>query len=800
MANTKVSVIVPVCNVKPYLKRCIESLVHQTLSDIEIICVDDCSTDGSDEILREFAREDARIKTIFHRTNMSSSQSRKDAVAVSTGEYIMFLDSDDEFTPDACEIAYHAIKEKKVDMLQFNTQVINCSGVPEARIRLNERILRAYTKSVIEGNIIAECWENKKFRFTLWNKIYSGDIVRKAFSYIEDGSFPKAQDLYAFFLIAHFSKSYAGITDKLYKYSFGTGVTGKSTLSISHFEVILTEKRVAEALKRFVESQNLVQYNEIVENISMDLAVDCVNNWVENIPKSHKNEGLELLFETWGYDVTVLSLARLRWGRTDVVASCFMDAPYLKPSTEKKEIKTIAAYYRCIVNGGAQRVVAELCNIWASMKDENGKPRYRVILITEEGDFSGEEEYPLLSSVERAYLPDRKTTTGRNYKIRYHALNEILDKYNIDVIVNSLWMDATAFWDLFAIRAHASKPAYVIHSHSFNCYPYMLSGSNAYALSQLYKLVDGVVVLSECDIEYVSVFAKHSKHIINPIFLSPEEVKTSDCQDPVVVWTGRFSKEKQPMEIVRAMRRVIDKIPEAKLYLVGSGDETILEEINEYIDSYDIGDNIIFTGFSSEVEKYYQKALVYVSASKYEGAPLSFMEAMAHGLPIVTYDLPWLTIARDGRGIISVEQGRPDLMAKELVKLLSCPELCKELGTQGREQIIEMNSIDIGNEWKEFFDSLYDEVECPDKRSYSDIIISNIVQNQQEGRDKLRNDMREQYQRACRERDLRGIRIRRLRREMNDLRNSTSYRVGRLITKPFRMVKDFIIRIKHRAI
>ena len=137
-------------------------------------------------------------------------------------------------------------------------------------------------------------------------------------------------------------------------------------------------------------------------------------------------------------------------------------------------------------------------------------------------------------------------------------------------------------------------------------------------------------------------------------------------------------------------------------------------------------------------------------------------------------------------------------MAKELVKLLSDIELSKEIGAQGREQIIEMSTIDIGNEWKEFFDSLYDEVESPEKRSYGNIIISNIVQNQQEGRDKLRSDLREQYQRVCHERDIRGIKIRRLNAENNRLRNSTSYKVGRIITKPFRVVKDFILKIKRR--
>lgn len=112
----KVSVIVPVYNVEDYLNECIDSLINQTLDDIEIICVDDGSTDSSAEILRGY--EDERIKIITHE-NGGLSVARNTGLEHVSGEYIYFIDSDDILCENALEIMYNTSQEKSLDMLIF---------------------------------------------------------------------------------------------------------------------------------------------------------------------------------------------------------------------------------------------------------------------------------------------------------------------------------------------------------------------------------------------------------------------------------------------------------------------------------------------------------------------------------------------------------------------------------------------------------------------------------------------------------------------------------------------------------
>lgn len=103
------------------------------------------------------------------------------------------------------------------------------------------------------GESDLSCWKEKKMGFSLWNKIFNGEICRQAFADVEDGFYPKAQDLYAFFLIAYYSRSYMGIENRLYRYMFGIGVTGSDYISIPKFDVMMTEKQIWECLVRFID-------------------------------------------------------------------------------------------------------------------------------------------------------------------------------------------------------------------------------------------------------------------------------------------------------------------------------------------------------------------------------------------------------------------------------------------------------------------------------------------------------------------------------------------------------------------
>ena len=121
MNNPLISVILPIYNAGAYLRPCLDTLVNQSLRDIEIICVLDCPTDGSDQIAEEYAKRDARIRIVKNEKNLNIGQSRNVGLHIARGEYIAFSDHDDTHTLDMYEKLYAAT--------QKGTKKIVCSGV-----------------------------------------------------------------------------------------------------------------------------------------------------------------------------------------------------------------------------------------------------------------------------------------------------------------------------------------------------------------------------------------------------------------------------------------------------------------------------------------------------------------------------------------------------------------------------------------------------------------------------------------------------------------------------------------------
>ncbi len=114
----KVSIIIPVYNVEKYLKECLNSVVNQTLKEIEIICVDDGSTDNSLSILEEYAKKDNRIN-LLKQENSGAGAARNKGLDSARGEYIYFLDSDDFLELNAIEILYNQIAKNQADICFF---------------------------------------------------------------------------------------------------------------------------------------------------------------------------------------------------------------------------------------------------------------------------------------------------------------------------------------------------------------------------------------------------------------------------------------------------------------------------------------------------------------------------------------------------------------------------------------------------------------------------------------------------------------------------------------------------------
>lgn len=124
----KVSVIVPVYNVEQYIGRCLDSLTNQTIQDIEIIVVNDCTPDKSMQIVEEYKQKNSKIRIINHEKNLGLMIARQTGYMASTADYITFCDSDDTLPPNSLEILLNAVIGTDADIVSGNLKYIDITG------------------------------------------------------------------------------------------------------------------------------------------------------------------------------------------------------------------------------------------------------------------------------------------------------------------------------------------------------------------------------------------------------------------------------------------------------------------------------------------------------------------------------------------------------------------------------------------------------------------------------------------------------------------------------------------------
>lgn len=165
-----ISIIVPVYNVESYLSRCLDSILVQTLTNFEIIAVDDGSPDNCGKILDEYSHKDKRIKVI-HKENGGVSSARNVGLDAATGEYIGFVDPDDYIEYDMYEFLYNEAKSGDFDIVQCNyAQVDRDENVT---YRLDHIESREYT----DANALVCAFFNNDIRSCAWNKLFRHEVV-----------------------------------------------------------------------------------------------------------------------------------------------------------------------------------------------------------------------------------------------------------------------------------------------------------------------------------------------------------------------------------------------------------------------------------------------------------------------------------------------------------------------------------------------------------------------------------------------------------------------------------------------
>ncbi|MFN2744357.1 MULTISPECIES: glycosyltransferase [Bacillus] len=322
-----VSIIVPMYNVEDYIEECVNSLLRQTLKNIEIILVDDGSPDRSGEIARRYCGQDARVKVI-HKKNGGLSSARNAGLQAATGDYVGFVDGDDYVAAEMFENMYAAAKEDDLDIVMCGYH--KCYGkeqayfppsLPAGRLLLSWDIKRALKKAH-ETQFIWYVWRNLyKRRMLKENELYFYEDIRFA----EDSPF----NLYAFYA----AKRVKAIDEGYYMYR-----SNPQSLTEIPYKPYMDEslKRQFRAKKRFYETFELLdecaddlQTYMCKHQIPMLLANACAEPKPSKQVRRHIKDILSYRMVQSCIKSTSIRNEKLLIGQRLVLLLCKLNVPFL---------------------------------------------------------------------------------------------------------------------------------------------------------------------------------------------------------------------------------------------------------------------------------------------------------------------------------------------------------------------------------------------------------------------------------------------------------------------------------------
>lgn len=282
----KICIIIPIYNVEKYLPQCLDSVLEQTYQNLEIILVNDGSTDSCGEICDGYANKDSRIKVI-HKENGGLSDARNAGIKIATGEFIAFIDSDDWISPNFCEILLKTA-------LQNKAEIVECGFAKfenESEINL-EKSSEKNEKFVYNTEEAVELLMKENLKQMACNKLFKRDIIKNIF--FEKNR--KHEDEFWTYQIFGNANQIVKINKVLYFYRQHSQSIMGINYNISRLDGLLAlEERIDYVAKNFPDLKNLAikifcfasmfHYQKIAKNCKIDFDEKYRREILKNVKK-----------------------------------------------------------------------------------------------------------------------------------------------------------------------------------------------------------------------------------------------------------------------------------------------------------------------------------------------------------------------------------------------------------------------------------------------------------------------------------------------------------------------------------
>lgn len=661
-SSPKVSIIISNYNNEVYLEKCLRSAISQTLDDIEIIIIDDGSTDSSVAILKNFEAMDSRIKLILFDMNQSLHMTRKAGVNAANGKYIIFLDADDFLLPTACEKAYEQAV-KGYDLVGYGSKLINHKGLTPNELARTDNWYNGLPAGEYPGKeLIKMVFIEKRLRQTMWGKIWLAAILKQAFSEMEDGYYTRGEDAYEFLVIATKIRNFYMLSERLYCYSIGVSISALDLTSekVTRFAGI---GQLWPVIERYTKELPLKKYQESIKSILIDSSLFLL----PDLQRQSAQPYLQLLSMQYGIDDVVVRLMENNFYDWDKIAAKLQTPQYLSNNKDNN----IGIFYHRLSLGGVEQSINNICNILLNLD-------YNVILFIEE---TSDINISIDARVKTIFIPH--SIYDKNYaRAHISGFYKALISNRIGLLIHMNPFSPFLLWEtilLHLLEIPIIGSVRLDHTHELLA---SRRSERHASLPLVLKCLDKVTCLNlstEIYLRSEGVDAKYIPNSIGKVDLN------SDFQYSThkILFMARMDEPlKRIKSALAILAEVIKQIPDAQMIVVGDFiDVSKKKDFYASVNSLGLNNNVELIGWTQEPAKYIEKCDLLLSTSYLEGFPNAIAEAQANGLPVVMYELD-IELAKDNTSIIQIAQGDIEAAACAIVKLLSNNKLSSEIAQE----------------------------------------------------------------------------------------------------------------------
>lgn len=668
-----VSIVIPVYNDAEVIAGAVESCLRQTLQAVEVIVVDDGSSDGTAEIVEQYAMRDARVRVIRQGQNLSAYQARRIGILEARAAHLLFLDGDDELAEVAAERSLARAVATGADLVQFGIDVVRNDGATgggfEARLQPTQDGLTG--TDVLRGLFPVD----QPAQGQLWRFLFRTQVLADAYALMPDDLvIPRVNDLPITFLAAALATKYASMPDRLYRYHFGRGGSGQKVADLGwakfYAGAIDAINTIAPAVDRI--SARSDESDFIVD--TYQAARSSIIGYTTYYLAEHTAEHLldatfqHLLTRAPARDI-VKGTARF-WPAALDTAARHLGVRHLG----ERAVRNVLLTTNIVRTGGVSGVLLSQARFLV-------QAGYSVTIAAREPGSDAAMVPPGVEFVE---------IDGPDLASKLDQWAELCRTREVDVVIEHHWL-YTRTWPAFALAASAEGAATIGWAHNFAGRSLLLGLNSLDFQARHVSALSHLIVLSPLDVAFWKLRGMpRVSYLPNPP--SPLLLESSAVAEPKhaperrpieLIWWGRLEQRTKRVAELVLVAAELDRLGvDFRMRIVGpdwSGMSA--EKLMALASEHGVADRVHAVGplHGDELIAAIDSSDLFVNTSVIEGYPLTIPEAQSRGLPVAMYELPWLAVAEDNAGIVTSGQGDAAGLAMRIAEIAATPTMYDSL-------------------------------------------------------------------------------------------------------------------------